>query len=56
MTAKIRELNLDDVKTVAGGAKVMSSQLYTAAAVANVSDRPTGTTSWSSSYKLPIVR
>ena len=57
MTAKIRELKLEDIKTVAGGAIALSTSttMYASPASSQMI-KPTGTTSWSSTYKLPIVR
>jgi hypothetical protein len=56
MTAKIRELKLDDIKTVAGGAIALSTSTTTYTSSSSLMIKPTGTTSWSSTYKLPIVR
>jgi hypothetical protein len=56
MTAKIRELKLDDIKTVAGGAIALSTSTTLYTSTSSVAIKPTGTTSWSSTYKLPIVR
>ncbi len=56
MTAKIRELKLEDIKTVAGGAIALSTSTTLYTSTSSVMVKPTGTTSWSSTYQAPIRR
>jgi hypothetical protein len=59
MTDKIRELNLDDLKTVAGGLTALSvstSNTLYASTSSSLLIKPTSSTSLSTTYTSPIRR
>jgi hypothetical protein len=55
MTAKIRELKLDDIKNVAGGAIALSTSTTTYMSASSLLIKPTSTTSWSSNYQSALL-
>ena len=56
MTAKIRELKLEDIKTVAGGAIALSTSATMYTSTISPMVKPTSTTSFSSTYVASLLR